>query len=131
MLLDIESIVCDRIENEFDEEIKSAFPELNFTTVDSVDDDAKFPCVYIHLLSSPEMGADLQGDSINGMDARFEIKVTDNVYQQRAKIVQDEVLRIMKTMRFRCFVFPSFNNSSSTYCCVSRYRRIIGANDEI
>lgn len=129
MLDSLESQIFSRIKVNFSGRIKKKYPDLNFTTSDKAPTKAKFPTVYIHMLESPEIGSDLEGTSINGITATFQIDVTDNQSQTRADEVAKEVLRIMKTMRFKAIGMPFHDNSGDTYRTISRYRRPVGAGD--
>lgn len=129
MLDSLESQIFSRIKANFSEKIKKKYPDLNFTTSDKTPTKAKFPTVYIHFMESPEIGSDLDGTSINGITATFQIEVTDNQSQTRSDEVSKETLRIMKTMRFKAVGMPFHDNSGDTYRTVSRFRRPIGAGD--
>ena len=129
MLDSIETQVFSLIKAKFSAKIKAKYKDLNFTTSDRSSTKPKFPTVYIHLLESPEIGSDLDGTSVNGINATFQIDVTDNQSQARADEVAKEILRIMKTMRFKSVGIPFHDNSSDTYRTVSRWRRVIGAGD--
>lgn len=129
MLDSLESQIFSRIKANFSDRIKKKYPDLNFTTSDKTPTKAKFPTVYIHFMESPEIGSDLEGTSINGITATFQIDITDNQSQSRADEVSREVLRIMKSMRFKAVGMPFHDNSGDTYRTISRYRRPIGAGD--
>lgn len=129
MLDSIETQVFSLIKAKFSAKIKAKYKDLNFTTSDRSSTKPKFPTVYIHLLESPEIGSDLDGTSVNGINATFQIDVTDNQSQARADEVAKEILRIMKSMRFKLVGMPFHDNSGDTYRTVSRYRRLIGAGD--
>lgn len=129
MLDSLESQIFSRIKANFSDRIKKKYPDLNFTTSDKTPTKAKFPTVYIHFMESPEIGSDLEGTSVNGITATFQIDVTDNQSQTRADEVSREVLRIMKTMRFKAVGMPFHDNSGDTYRTISRYRRPVGAGD--
>ena len=66
----------------------------NFSTVGSSDARAVFPFVYIQLLPSTEQGQDIEGNTINAGLFTFQIEVTDNQTQSRAKDVMSEVKRL-------------------------------------
>lgn len=85
--------------------------------------------MYIHLLESPEIGSTLEGTEIPGINATFQIDVTDNQSQARADEVAKEILMIMKSMRFKPVGMPIHDNSGDTYRTAGRYRRIIGDGD--
>lgn len=129
MLDSIETQVFSLIKAKFSTKIKAKYPDLSFTTSDRSSTKPKFPTAYIHLLESPEIGSDLDGTSVNGINATFQIEVTDNQNQTRADEVAKEILRIMKFMRFKSVGMPFHDNSGDTYRTVSRYRRPIGAGD--
>lgn len=129
MLDSIETQVFSLIKAKFSAKIKAKYKDLNFTTSDRSSTKPKFPTVYIHLLESTEIGSDLEGTSVNGINATFQIDITDNQSQTRADEVAKEVLRIMKSMRFKPVGMPFHDNSGDTYRTVSRYRRPIGAGD--
>lgn len=129
MLDSLETQIFSLIKAKFSTKIKEKYKDLNFTTSDKSSTKAKFPTVYIHMLESPEIGETLEGTEINGVNATFQIEVTDNQSQARADEVSKEVLRIMKTMRFKAVGMPFHDNSGDTYRTVSRYRRPVGAGD--
>lgn len=128
-MYDIESIVFSRIKKEFSDKIKKNYPNLDFTTSDKVSTKPKFPTVYIHMLPSPEIGQTLDGTTLNGILANFQIKVSDNVNNSRAGEVMNEVVRILKTMRFSINEMPYSENKEGTYYSLVRARRAIGASD--
>lgn len=130
MVLDtLESQVYSRIKNKMPSTIKTKYTDLNFTTNSISLADAKFPCIYIHMIESPEDGEDLEGTEINAVYASFVIEVVDNESQANTNTISKEVQKIMKQMRFKVVGFPYNDNKDSTYRKVSRYRRTIANND--
>ena len=127
----VPSIVFSRIKNEFSKEIKEKYSmtDKNFSTVGSSDTPAVFPFVYVKLLPAVEMGMDLDGKSINAGLFTFQIDVTDNKSQSRAKSVSFEILRIMKNMRFEVTAMPDFEDTKDTHRSTMRFRRVIGDGD--
>lgn len=130
-MLDIENIVYSRVIGAMPERIKEKYPNLNFTTSDSQVVTPKFPSVYIHQMSSPEMGQTIDGFEINAIMATFQIEVTDNVSQSNCTQVMNEVVTAMKSMRFNVTMMPEFNNSGQIYRKIARFRRLIGALDTL
>lgn len=128
-MLDIETIVHSRIKAIVTSKLKTKYPDISFTTSDKVKDKPKFPNVYTHMLGSKEEGGDLEGNTINGVLASFQIEVTDNESQTRAKGVMSEVVSVMKGMRFSVIAMPESQNTDTSYRCVARFRRIIGNLD--
>ena len=127
----ISSVVFTRIKNEFSSTIKKNYKmkDENFSTVGSSDTPAVFPFVYIQLLPSVEQGQDLDGNTINAGLFTFQIEVTDNQTQERAKEVMSEVKRIMKSMRFTVQPTPALEDTKDTHRAIMRCNRIIGFND--
>ena len=127
----ISSVVFTRIKNEFSSTIKKNYKmkDENFSTVGSSDTPAVFPFVYIQLLPSAEQGQDIEGNTINAGLFTFQIEVTDNQSQTRAKDVMSEVKRIMKSMRFTVQCTPTLEDTKDTHRAIMRCNRIIGFND--
>ena len=127
----ISSVVFTRIKNEFSSTIKKNYKmkDENFSTVGSSDTPAVFPFVYIQLLPSAEQGQDIEGNTINAGLFTFQIEVTDNQSQTRAKDVMSEVKRIMKSMRFTVQCTPTLEDTKDTHRAIMRCNRIIGSCD--
>lgn len=127
----ISSNVFTRIKNEFSSTLKAKYKmkDENFSTVGSSDTPAVFPFVYVQLLPSAETGQDLEGTTINAGLFTFQIEVTDNQTQARAKDVMSEIKRIMKSMRFTVQCTPTLEDTKDTHRAIMRCNRIIGFND--
>ena len=127
----ISSNVFTRIKNEFSSSLKTKYKmtSSNFSTVGSSDTPAVFPFVYIQLLPSTEQGQDIEGNTINAGLFTFQIEVTDNQTQARAKDVMSEIKRIMKSMRFTVQCTPTLEDTKDTHRAIMRCNRIIGFND--
>ena len=85
--------------------------------------------MYVQLLPSTEAGQDLEGATINAGLFTFQIEVTDNQTQARAKDVMSEVKRIMKSMRFTVQCTPTLEDTKDTHRAIMRCNRIIGSCD--
>ena len=127
----ISSNVFTRIKNEFSSSLKEKYKmkDENFSTVGSSYTPAVFPFVYIQLLPSTEQGQDIEGNTINAGLFTFQIEVTDNQTQARAKDVMSEVKRIMKSMRFTVQPTPDIQDTKDTHRAIMRCNRIIGSCD--
>jgi hypothetical protein len=128
-MYDIETIVFSRIKAEMPSQITESYSNLNFTTSSKNPAKARFPCVYVHMLSSAETGMVLTGNDIEAVTAGFQIEVTDNQSQARTKEVAVAIAKIMKNMGFQALGMPMNDNTTSTYRNVARYRRKIGTDD--
>lgn len=132
MVLDtLESQIYSRVKNKMPSSIKEKYSDLNITTNSTNLKDAKFPCVYVHMIDSPEDGEDMEGDSTNAILVSFVIEVIDNQSQSNTTEVSKAVQKIMKEMRFRVVGSPINDNTDTTYRKISRYRRIIANNDTL
>ena len=127
----ISSVVFTRIKNEFSSSLKTKYKmtSSNFSTVGSSDTPAVFPFVYIQLLPSAEQGQDIEGSTINAGLFTFQIEVTDNQTQTRAKDVMSEVKRIMKSMRFTVQCTQTLEDTKDTHRAIMRCNRRIGSSD--
>ena len=127
----ISSVVFTRIKNEFSRTLKGNYKmkDENFSTVGSSDTPAVFPFVYVQLLPSTEQGQDLEGTTINAGLFTFQVEVTDNQSQTRAKDVMSEIKRIMKSMRFTVQPTPDIQDTKDTHRAIMRCNRIIGSCD--
>ncbi len=123
----LQSQIFSRIKNEFSEKLKTKYKMTasNFSTVGSSDTPAVFPFVYVQMLPFAEQGRNLEGTGINAVLATFQIDVTDNKSQARAKEIAFEILRIMKGMGFEVTAMPNFEDTSDTHRSTARYRRSI------
>lgn len=129
MLDSIETQIFSLIKAKFSAKIKEKYKDLNFTTSDRSSTKPKFPTVYIHMIDSQEVGSDLEGTSIPGVNASFQIDVSDNQSNKRTDDVAKEVLRVMKGLKFKPFTMPMHNNNGDVYITTARYRRVIGDGD--
>lgn len=127
----IKSIVFTRIKTEGTAKLKSQFPNIYFTTSDKMPTNPKFPTVYLKKLQSPEKGRTLDGKTLNGVLANFQIDVIDNKSDNNAENVADVIGDIMKSMRFGMVGDP-FPDSQSTgeYRFTARYQGVIADEDK-
>lgn len=127
----ISSVVFTRIKNEFSSKLKTKYKitDSNFSTVGSSSNPAVFPFAYVQLLPSVEQGQDIEGNEINAGLFTFQIEVTDNQSQTRAKDVMSEIKRIMKSMRFTVQCTPTLEDTKDTHRAIMRCNRRIGSGD--
>lgn len=129
MLDMLESQILTRIKTQFPEKVKTKYPDLNFTTSDRSSTNPKFPTVYVHEMGGSETANDMENTEVNAVISSFQIEVTTNTKQSDAKTVMDEIVKIMKKMRFSIIAMPEFQNTDSTYRSVARFRRKIAEDD--
>lgn len=130
-IIDLDSIVFTRIKSNLTNELKTQYPDLFVTNSDRTPTEPKFPTVYIHPLNGVEVGATLEGNTINGVMYTLQIEVTVTKSQSQARNVMSTIINIMKKMMFAVMGTPEFVNTEETYRQIARFRRTIGANDKL
>lgn len=132
-IFSIPSIVFTRIKDGFSASVKSKYKmtDKNFSSVSNANKYAVFPFVYIKLIDGEEQGQTLDGETLNGALFTFQADVTDNQSQTRSQTVMKEVLENAKKIGFDVVSIPIFDNTDTTYRMTARFRRVIGASDEI
>lgn len=127
---DIPSIVFTRIKTVATERLKAKYPDLFFSTAQSLSKDPQFPTVLVKRMQGREEGQTLDGTEVNAILSTFQIEVFDNVSERHAQEVADVVCKIMKSMRYEMIGEPFPDNSDNeVFRNIARYRRIVGGND--
>lgn len=130
----IESKIYTIVKTRLDKALSATYPDLFITQQQKLNDEPHFPTIYIQMLNSPEMGADIEGSSVNAMMVTFETHVTVNKSQglSGCRKVAGAVLDNFKKLRFNVTNRGEITRETSdNYIIVSRFRRVIGANEEI
>jgi len=129
----IYTIIKTRLENA----LKTTYPDLYITQQEKLNDETSLPTIFIKMLDSPEIGADLDNTTVNALMATFEVHITiakngtDNGLAGMRKLAS-AVLENFKKLRFNVIFRGEINRETSdTYSFISRYRRVIGAEEEI
>lgn len=126
---DLETKIFSVIKSRAEGKIKVKYPNAYVTNISKTTTKATFPTVYIHELPGAEIGADLEGISMNGIRETFQVDVTTNTSQSDAKRVMAIVADEFKQMRFQITAMPEFGDTGDTYRSTARFSRVIGAND--
>lgn len=109
-------------------EMKSKYPNIRFTTSDK-NDATVYPTVAFMRLTGNEVGADLVGETINGVESNLQIKVYYNKNQEGANEVMWSVINNMKKLGYQT-TMPIFENEATVYCSTCRMSRVIGSGDK-
>jgi len=128
---EVETKVLTILKYKLEKRLKSKYPSLNVSNQEEVNGYPKFPTVFIQMTSSDEEGADLEGDSINAINAVFYITVSTNTNKSDTNIVIDNCVDIMKSLRFSINKIPEPKKSGDIYYSTMRCKRIVGANDKL
>ena len=130
----IESKIYTIIKTRLEKALKSTYPDINVTQQYKLNDEPHFPTVYIKMLDSPEIGSDLENSTINGLLTTFEVHTITNKSQglNGLRKIQSAVTENFKKLRFNMVTRGEFNKETDdTYTSISRFRRVIGGNEEI
>lgn len=129
----INSMIFSKVKNHVlaDVGTKYKMTASSFSTVGAETSSAKFPFVYIALVSGVESNTDLEAINFNGGSYTYQINVYDNVSQARVKEVMDSVATAMKNMAFTIASLPIFATNESTYVQIARFQRFIDEGDEV
>lgn len=136
-VFDIEPKIYTIIKTRLEKALLTNYPNLYITQQEKLNDDTSLPTIFIKMLDSPEMGADLDNTTVNAMMATFEVHITiakngtDNGLAGLRKLAA-AVLENFKKLRFNVIFRGEINRETSdTYTMISRYRRVIGAEQPI
>lgn len=129
MLLDIEARVVSRLKNKLPVGLKTKYPNIKFTTSDRIPADPKFPNVYVHLMSSRQLGKTFNDKNLGAVMASFQIEVTSPESQEVVKEVIGYIVDTMLSMNFEVTMFPENQNTPALFRTISRFRRAIGSYD--
>lgn len=102
---------------------------LNFSTSQISETAPRFPYVTIIELPGAERGRDLEGTSINGGLFTFQVDVIHNEKESISEQIMNDIVPIMKSMRFQVSAMPSFESKPQEYRRIARFSRVIGSND--
>ena len=127
----IESIVFSRLLNKYGSELATKYPNINFTTSDREPVSASFPTVYVHELSTQEIGMTFDNLDISGVNSNIQIEVVDNVSPDNVRDVFKVILTGMKEMGYNIVSLPVSQNTQATYKQIARFNRVIGNGDTI
>lgn len=125
----LESIIFSRLKAQFSQKIKEKYQNLTFTTQEESKGTPKFPNVYVYLMPGVEIGQTLQGNYFAGGTFTFQIRVTNNSGQTAVQEITNEIIRLMKKMRFSIVATPVYENDADTQWSVMRFRRPICNGD--
>lgn len=128
---ELENTVYSLVKAKTYKKLKEKYPSIHFTTDGSNSGQAKFPTVYIHLLTPVEQGQTLDGQSINALLATFQVDVTTNADKSDSRYVMGVVADIFKQMRFSGSAMPEFSVADNMHKSTARFMRVIGANDRL
>lgn len=125
---ELESKLFTRIKYELGKE----YPNLNCTTASTSDTPVKFPTLYFHELQPVEVGADLEGKTVNAVSETIEMQVFSNQSERECKQIITSAIGIMKSMSFQIAMFPEPQTRNDRVSfAIARCRRIIAQGDVI
>lgn len=119
----------------YDEDMQSLqkkYPDFTLVTLPVSSTDPTFPTLLLQQLETPEVGQDLDNVSVNGINAGFQIDVTDNTRDNRARVEEiiSAAYAVMKSMRFNVGRMPDQDTQDEKRSTL-RATRIIGSGDTL
>lgn len=124
----IETKIYTIIKTRLEKALLSTYPNLNVTQQQKINDTPSVPTVFIKMLDSPEIGADLEGSTINAMLATFEthITVTKDMGLSGLRKISAAVLEQFKKLRFQTNTRGEITRETSeTYTVIARFNRVV------
>ena len=128
---DLENTVTALVKAKALTQLKEKYPKIVITNEGENSGQAVFPTVYIHLLPATEQGQTLEGQTINGLLATFQVDVTTNTSKSDCRKVTAVITDTFKTMRFQGMPTPEFSINNKVHKSTARFRRTIAANDRL
>ena len=129
-----ENKIYSRVNGILQSQYKKKFSGFNVTLDNATPTKAKLPSVYLAFLGSGERGQTLDGTYINGVSMTVEVHVKTTSDEKQGVDLNREIAYAatdaLKTMGFTATTLniPT-SNIDGVYESVSRYNRVIGAND--
>lgn len=125
-----ESLIFTRVSDYVSDALSTKYPNINFTTDDSENVDAKFPNIYM-FFDFVERMSTLDGQAINGgiMTIRTKTSVTKAMGNTVAKEVNACVRDALKELCFTASGSPIPTTSRDTKEINATYQRMVGYND--
>lgn len=135
-VFNIESQIYTIVKTRLNKALAATYPKLLITQQQKLNDTTSLPVILIKMLDSPETGTDLEGSTINAMLVTFETHITvaksgTNNGLTGLRKVSASVLENFKKLRFEMVMRGEISETSDTYTLIARYRRVIGAGEEI
>lgn len=126
----IESKLYTQVKTRLASTFGERYPNLFFTTAESINSFPKFPTFHFICAGMSETGRDLDNTGVNAV--RMVIQVS--VYGQRKAdcvAIMNETIRLMKGLfRFNMTAMPIYGDyDADVKVGVVRFHRVIGAND--
>ena len=119
----------------YDEEmqkLQKKYPDFTLVTLPVSSTDPTFPTLLLQQLETPEVGQDLDNVTVNGINAGFQIDVTDNTRDNRVRVEEiiSAAYAVMKSMRFNVRRMPDQDTQDEKRSTL-RATRIIGSGDTL
>lgn len=130
----IESKIYTIVKTRLEKSLKTTYPNMVVTQQQKLNDDTSLPSVFIKMLDSPEVGSDLDNLTVNAMLVTFETHVTvsKDMGLSGLRAIASAVLDNFKKLRFNVGMRGEITRETTdTYTIISRFRRVIGGNEEI
>ena len=118
----------------FSTRLKKSLPDysFNFPVEQENSTPTKFPTVYFTEAAQREVGNDLDNAGVNAVMETIEVQVVTNDTLSEIKDITAVTTVLMKQLRFNMTAAPVYlKEGESIRRSIARYRRVIGADDEV
>ena len=127
-LLELESIVTTQLRVRVPEITKNKYPKMSFT-MESSENSASFPNVYVHELDSSEVGNSIPNQQIHAIRDTIQVLVSTNTNKSEAREVTNACIMAFKHLRYSVVSSPIYYKDNNIHRFVFRVRRTIASGD--
>ena len=124
---DLDNMLYTYLKYKIQKKYSATHPDIRVTKSAKSPTTPKFPNIYIKVLGNGDVGATFDYGS-NGVTYDVQIEVT-TLEEDDARSIMDFVVECMQMKYFRISVNSLENNTDNAFGRVSRFSRIIGANN--
>ena len=124
---DLDNMLYTYLKYKIQKKYSATYPDIRVTKSAKSPTTPKFPNIYIKVLGNGDTGATFDYGS-NGVTYDVQIEVT-TLEEDDARSIMDFVVECMQMKYFGISVNSLENNTDNTFGRLSRFSRIIGANN--
>ena len=130
-VVDCESKVFTIAKALMEDDLRTLFPRIRFTTSDESSTEPVFPTVYMHQIPSAETDADMNSSDVNAIIVNMRVAITVNTTKKDLKKIMLYVMDAFKKMHFRVTSSFDVDTKANMYSAIIEFRRSLGSEDEL
>ena len=128
--LEFEDTVFSLFSYAYNKKFKKKYKDLYITQDEEQDGTAIFPTVLVKQIDFREVGRDISGNTINGIDQTFQVTISYKGDRENLKELSNYAVMFFKSKKFGVSnVFYNISNKIRT--ATFRASRVVGANDTL